>query len=308
MKTRFSLHGWQIRLGFTLAGLALLVPAVAALGRGKPSIPPALGAFHADCSASHVAPDDPIVFPGQPGMSHLHEFFGNRQTRAATTARALRRQVGTTCVRDDEAKGAAGPADSSAYWVPALYLGNRRMPAYNFAAYYSSGPRRFREIKPFPPRLRMIAGDASGRAPQMIGPSQVYLWECGGATRVPATRHSAPRCATRDLRLYVTFPDCWDGRRLDSSDHKSHMAYSQQAGRRRACPASHPVAVPILKLELSYRTRGGPDVKLASGPIQTAHGDFMNGWNQHELAKLVRRCLNTNKYCGGIDVPAHEQR
>ena len=253
-----------------------------------------------------MAADDPIVFPNRPGASHLHEFFGNRQTDAATTARALRRRVRTTCIRDDEAKGAPGPADSSAYWVPAVYVGNRRVPAFNFGAYYSSGPRRFRAIKPFPPRLRMIAGDSSGRAPQMIGPSQVYLWECNGATRVPATRYSAPTCATPDLRLQVTFPDCWDGRRLDSRDHKSHMAYSAQAGRRRACPSSHPVAVPVLKLLLRYRTRGGADVKLASGPVQTAHADFMNGWDQRELAKLVRRCLNRNKYCGGIDVPAHE--
>ena len=306
MNHRLALHGWQIRLGLTLLALALLAPAVAALGRGRPAIPPALGAFHADCSASHVAPDDPIVFPRQAGASHLHEFFGNRQTRAVTTARALRREVATTCIRDDEAKGAPGPADSSAYWVPALYVGDKRVPAFNFGAYYSSGPRRFRTIRPFPARLRMIAGDASGEASQMIGPSQVYLWECGGATRVPATRRTAPTCGTPDLRLYVTFPDCWDGRRLDSRDHKSHMAYSMQAGQRRACPASHPVAVPILKLELRYRTRGGTDVKLASGPIQTAHGDFMNGWDQRELAKLVRRCLNRNKYCGGIDVPAHE--
>jgi hypothetical protein len=306
MKRSSAQHGWQIRLGLTLIGLALLVPAVAALGRGKSAIPPALGAFHADCSATHIAPDDPIVFPNQPGASHLHEFFGNRQTNAATTARALRRRVGTTCIRDDEAKGAPGPADSSAYWVPALYNGDTRIEAFNFGAYYSSGPRRFRQIQPFPSGLRMIAGDAAGRGPQMIGASRVYLWRCGGNTRVPATRSSAPTCATPDLRVDITFPDCWDGRRLDSADHKSHMAYSGQAGARRECPGSHPIAVPILKLGLRYHTTGGPRIKLASGPIQTAHGDFMNGWNRRELAKLVRRCLNKNKYCGGGDVPAHE--
>jgi hypothetical protein len=291
-----------------LAGFALLVPAFAALGHAESSVPRARGAFFTACSASHVAPDDPIVFPGRPGASHLHEFFGNRQTNAATTARALRRKVGTTCIRAAEAKGAPGPADSSAYWVPALYAGDKRVPAFYFGAYYTSGPRRFRQIKPFPRRLRMIAGDASGSSPQMIGPSHVYRWACGVVTRVPATRHSAPTCATPDLRLYVTFPDCWDGRRLDSRDHKSHMAYSMPAGRRRGCPASHPVEVPILKIELRYHTRGGPDVKLASGPVQTAHGDFMNGWDQRELAKLVRRCLDTNKYCGGDDAPAHAQR
>lgn len=306
MRPSSAQHGWQIRLGSTLIGLALLVPAVAALGRDKPRVPPALGAFHADCSESHVAPDDPIVFPRDPGASHLHEFFGNRQTNAATTARALRRRVATTCIRDDEAKGAPGPADSSAYWVPALYVDDARVPPAELGAYYSSGPRRFREIKPFPRRLRMIAGDASGRGAQMVGPSHVFLWRCGGATVVPATRDAAPTCATPDLRLDITFPDCWDGRRLDSPDHKSHMAYSVQAGLRLRCPRSHPVPVPILKLGLRYRTTGGPSVKLASGPAGTAHGDFMNGWNPRELAKLVKRCLNRNKYCGGIDRPARE--
>src|SRR5262245_10950844 len=28
------------------------------------------------CSADHFAMDDPIVFPGQPGMSHMHTFYG----------------------------------------------------------------------------------------------------------------------------------------------------------------------------------------------------------------------------------------
>lgn len=76
----------------------------------------------------------------------------------------------------------------------------------------------------------MIAGDAAGRSPMMIEPSQVYLWSCGAETRVPATRTTAPTCSTPDLRLSIAFPDCWDGRHLDSADHKSHMAYSVQAG------------------------------------------------------------------------------
>jgi hypothetical protein len=306
MKTP-RLHGWQIRLALTLCGFALLVPAVAALGRGRAAMAPGLGAFHANCPASHVAPDDPIVFPGDPGASHLHEFFGNRQTRAATVPRALRRRAATTCVRDDEAGGANARADSSAYWFPALFIGGDRVPATgDVAVYYTSGPRRFRQIKPFPPRLRMIAGDASGRASRLVGATRVYVWRCAGTTLVPSTESSAPTCETPDLRLDITFPDCWDGRRLDSRDHKSHMAYSREAGPRRVCPDSHPVLVPILKVGLRYHTTGGPTLKLASGPVDTAHGDFMNGWNQRELAKLVRRCLNTNKYCGGTDFPDHE--
>ena len=289
-----------------LAAAAIITPQVAALNsKSSMSLEDALGAFHADCTPSHEAMDDPIVFPGDPGASHLHAFFGNRVTNAAATNATLQRHRATTCVRDDELKGAPGPADSSGYWVPAVYAGAKEVPAEKLGAYYTSGPRRFRSIRPFPSGLRMIAGDAAGQAPQEIGAVRTYTWRCGGRTLVPATRYTAPTCATRDLRLDVLFPDCWDGRHLDSRDHKSHMAYSGPAGSRWECPKSHPVLVPVLRLGLRYKTRGGPRVKLASGPIQTSHGDFMNGWDARELRKLVKRCLNRNKYCGGGDVPAH---
>jgi hypothetical protein len=36
-----------------------------------------IGAFRIICKPSHMAADDPIVYPDQPGRSHLHTFFGN---------------------------------------------------------------------------------------------------------------------------------------------------------------------------------------------------------------------------------------
>src|SRR5688500_16593378 len=48
------------------------------------------GVFATLCRFSHEAPDDPIVFPGQAGKSHLHTFFGNRTTSAASTYESLR--------------------------------------------------------------------------------------------------------------------------------------------------------------------------------------------------------------------------
>jgi hypothetical protein len=283
---------------------AVATPQVAALG-SKRAVERALGAFHAECTPSHELPDDPIVFPGRAGASHLHVFFGNRRTHADTTSGALHRFRGSSCIRDDEAKGAPGPADSSGYWVPAVYVGDHELPATTMGAYYTSGPRNYRKIRSFPPKLRMIAGDSAGQAPQQIGAIRTYLWRCGGETVVPATRYTAPTCAAPDLRLDVLFPDCWDGKHIDSRDHKSHMAYSRPAGSRWECPQSHPVLVPVLKLGLRYHSTGGPRVKLASGPISTSHGDFMNGWSRPELRKLVNRCLKRNKYCGGGDHPAH---
>jgi hypothetical protein len=43
------------------------------------------GLFWLKCPASHRLPDDPIVHPGQPGATHLHEFFSNRSTNAGST-------------------------------------------------------------------------------------------------------------------------------------------------------------------------------------------------------------------------------
>ena len=36
-----------------------------------------IGAFRIPCAYSHMAFNDPIVYPGQPGRAHLHTFFGN---------------------------------------------------------------------------------------------------------------------------------------------------------------------------------------------------------------------------------------
>jgi hypothetical protein len=33
--------------------------------------------FFANCRFSHTNNDDPIVYPGEPGRSHAHTFFGN---------------------------------------------------------------------------------------------------------------------------------------------------------------------------------------------------------------------------------------
>ena len=56
------------------------------------------------------------------------------------------------------------------------------------------------------------------------------------------------------LESYLDFPQCWNGRDLDSADHKSHMAYPVNA----ACPSTHPVPVPKLRQVLRYPVSGNP--------------------------------------------------
>jgi uncharacterized protein (DUF779 family) len=103
------------------------------------------------------------------------------------------------------------------------------------------------------------------------------------------------------MTVRVTFPDCWDGRNVDSEDHRSHMAHSGAGG----CPGSHPVAVPQLEFVVYYEYDGDPaDLRLAAGPPRTAHADFFNAWDPDALAKEIRGCLHIDIEC---NIPLAEQ-
>ena len=221
------------------------------------------------------------MFPGQPGLSHQHTFVGNRTTNAFSSFGSLR-SSGTTCLR---------PEDTAAYWVPALYQGTTEVLPVAATVYYRRGT--VAEVSPFPNNLRMIAGDAKATSPQGM---RVTFWSCGIASGVRRSTE-VPTCPdTRGsfLRLHIRFPECWDGRRLDSSDHKSHMAYATRTG----CPSTHPVEVPQITQIYRYPSRGGDGFALASGGVYSAHADFLNAWKPGALRKLVNDCLNALVHCG----------
>jgi hypothetical protein len=228
--------------------------------------------FH-DCSFTHKKPDDPIVFPGEPGASHLHTFVGNRTTDAFSTYASLRSST-TTCSRT---------ADRSAYWTPALYKGSKLILPTAATLYY----RRFTLdlVRPFPDNLRMIAGSA---AATNVQGTRVTFWSCGVRSHVQRSTRILTCPRGEFLHLAVFFPQCWDGRHLDSENHKSHMAYMRK-GR---CPSSHPIAVPTLEELYSYPIRGGDGISLSSGGLYSGHADFINAWKPEALRKLVDGCLN----------------
>jgi len=237
--------------------------------------------FIENCRFSHQAPDDPIVFPGKPGASHQHTFVGNRTTSALSSFGTLRSGP-TTCMRLD---------DTAAYWVPTLYRGTTAIFPHGATIYYRRGT--LAAVRSFPNNLRVIAGDATATRPQGM---RVTFWSCGVNSGVQRSE-TVPTCPdTRGsfLRLHIRFPECWDGRRLDSADHKSHMAYAV----RNACPSTHPVEVPQITQIYRYPTQGGDGFSLASGGQLSAHADFVNAWKPGALRKLVDDCLNALVHCG----------
>jgi hypothetical protein len=263
--------------------LALLV--AAALPAPAAAPPVRVSEFVAECAFSHRNSDDPIVFPGEPGASHSHDFFGARSTNARTTHRSLRRSR-TTC---------RPRADRSAYWVPTVLEGGKPVAITETDFYYLSRHADPTRVRLHPKGLRIIAGNAKATGPE---DEKVAFWSCRGAGSESYQR--IPDCpGDSRLELLVRFPDCWDGRRRDSRDHQRHMAYSA-AGK---CPRSHPVQVPEVQFKVLYATGGGEGVEPASGEGHTAHGDFFDGWSRPALRRRVEDCLRPRVKCGADGRP-----
>ena len=116
------------------------------------------------------------------------------------------------------------------------------------------------------------------------------------AARLPAqTRDGGIEPAnSRGLRLWVTFPDCWDGETLSTEAASSHVVDSVGG----LCPSSHPVPIPQLQMAIDFPAVDPEGLSLASGDIETAHADFWNVWDQQVLENEVRLCLNRDLVCG----------
>jgi hypothetical protein len=283
--------GARLALAASVA-LASLVACFALVGASGVSVAPAAGtsekrgALTLLCGFSHAAPDDPIVAPGRPGGSHQHQFFGNRRLDARTNGKTITKGT-TTC---DERR------DKSAYWVPALLENGREVKARGMRVVYER-PARSPRVRAFPAGLRVVIGDARATAAQ-----REVTWGCSG-TRIRGRALPATCPVGSRVRVEVRFPSCWDGKRLDRPDHRSHLAslvrVRVRGVTRSACPRSHPVALPRLVLTGLWATRGTGDLALSSGSGFTGHADFFNGWDAAQQRRLVARCLNAGRSCRG---------
>jgi hypothetical protein len=282
-----------------VVGVLGLVVAVAAVGLPADkadALRQVQAVWSVKCNHSHSAPDDPIVLPAQPGQSHLHDFFGNVSVDANSTTASLAR-AGSTCLKGmDE-------VDRAAYWTPALLNRGRAVTGspdeLRIDAYYAVLDKPV-PVQPMPLGLRMIAGDSKARSPQ---PTKIVQYDCvdfpNGGERTSASA-TIPTCpAGTYLSAAIRFPGCWDGRNLDSPDHKSHMAYPVRG----ACSVSHPVRLPSLNVRLRWKmARGipGSQLALSSGGQYSLHADFWNVWSPAVMQWLVTNCLNRVRNCSGI--------
>ncbi|MGH7910724.1 MAG: DUF1996 domain-containing protein, partial [Candidatus Dormibacteraceae bacterium] len=248
------------------------------------------GIFTDTCRLAKTAPNDPIMMPGMPGMSMQHNFFGNTGTGAGSTPAGL---VGgtTTC---------STTADASAYWTPVLYQNGQALTPKSALIYWkSTRASTASSVKTMPAGMSIIAGDESATKPQS---KKLLHWSCTlRKGEMKAVVSTTPRdCpAGSDLRLVVSFPTCWNGTTLNGKAQQN-VVYEE---RRAACPASHPIRIPLIVVHVSYPTSSAAGLTLSTGPTtagstDTAHADFMNGWTQKTLDADVTACIDTQTRCG----------
>jgi len=255
------------------------------------------GAMREPCRYSHFNFDDPIVYAGQPGKSHLHLYFGTIDASANTTAANITAATASTCF--------GGTLNNTAYWTPAVVdirTGKPLVPEADGALFYYKGGYlgvKMADIKPFPPGLRMIAGTSSFTT-EVAQAGVVRIWCEGGDGTI---RNRIPSCNRGEkLSFEVIFPQCWDGVNLDSPNHKSHMAYAVAPT---GCPADHPVPLPEISMNLHYVVEeSGTDTYLRlssdnyAGPGGfSMHADWFNGWDPATLKLWVTNCINPSKDC-----------
>ncbi|GAB7037488.1 hypothetical protein JCM9533A_13360 [Catenuloplanes niger JCM 9533] len=241
----------------------------------------------ANCTMTHRRGDDPIVFPGLAGASHDHTFVGNPTTNASSTPEKL--VGGQTSCQD--------PKDASSYWFPTLLQDGKPLTPQQVTVYYKSGVDDYRTVQAFPAGFRLLVGNAKAPA----GEQFAGTWSCGGQTltTIPA---SCPDGSSLIVRYKA--PSCWDGKHLDTADHRSHMAWPVR-GR---CTASHPVPLPMFEMKVPYKLPGGvtKGLTLSSGAPNTFHFDFLNGWDQKRQVEVIKHCVNGGRQCNGVGYDQHK--
>jgi hypothetical protein len=257
------------------------------------------GNFRVVCNYSHMNYDDAIVYPGKVGAAHMHTYFGNLNANANSTGASLLASGNSTCD--------GGILNRSAYWTPSIIDGNgvALIPEYNMI-YYKSGyqgvsPQQI--VTELPNGLKMLAGDMKATKSQG---AQWYErpvnWRCD-VEGWPWQQPSIPDCpAGGHIVAEVQFPQCWDGKNLDSPNHQSHVAYGKYGV---GCPATHPVALPSISYNVYYTVPAGGPLKwrlssdmYSGGPGGfSLHADLIMAWDPNTSKQWLNNCVRQNADC-----------
>mmetsp|Transcript_5143 Transcript_5143/g.14901 ORF Transcript_5143/g.14901 Transcript_5143/m.14901 type:complete len:584 (+) Transcript_5143:156-1907(+) len=223
---------------------------------------------------------DPITDPD--GLSpHVHSFYGATEAAPGTTYETLRNAAGNTGNVEE---------NKSLYWHPTIYRyvdGQYEIQDTSYFSTYYIWPTG--ATTAFPDGLKMIGGGAGYEAARQEA-------DCSNPGPCPdgvcdRWNDFFPATSCDELELSMLMPSCWDGVNLDSSDHRSHMAYTKNSEADGECPGTHPVRLP----QIAVFTRIAPyhgGIHLFSDGTGYFHADYFSGWEAAQLQKVLDECEN----------------
>lgn len=271
------------------------------------------GQFRAACEFSHFAYDDPLVYPNQPGASHLHMFFGNTDTNAFTSYDSLINSGSSTCNGQE--------LNRTGYWVPAMFdgAGNVRVPE-RIVIYYKGEGKARGNSEVYPPEAAMIAqknlnatppseGGAGGNKLTFLCTDNFSSRTNSGAQTMPSCRGDQfgtdpARAKWVVMEMNIKFPQCWNGLDPSNIDNFQPPQGDWYVSR---CEGEFNRTLPNLEYFVNYRVKAGEDTSrwhLASdvNPVTfqlgdepagaTAHGDWWGGWHPEINQRWIDNCVN----------------
>ncbi|KAF1941766.1 WSC-domain-containing protein [Clathrospora elynae] len=250
---------------------------------------------------------DPVINPGVVS-GHVHTISGGGGFSASMTYQDARAAKCSSCQIKE---------DMSNYWTPQLYvkfkngtffpvpvMGDGDDTNGGMTVYYLQrrGDNQTEHLQAFPEGFRMIAGDTSARSYDGSLAAQGISFNCLGANK-PETNGIPNYNCPDGMRAQLFFPQCWDGKNLDSANHKSHVSYPAgtvyNGGN---CPPEYPIHLISIFFEILYDTNPYLDqwngdqhpFVFANGDATGYgyHGDFFNGWDVPVLQNAIDTCTD----------------
>lgn len=267
--------------------------------------PDVVGAFRFICAHNNLLYDDPTVYPGQPGASHLHDQTGVDGWNANSNYVNLRQSGGGSKCNDVAGADHNQTEHSNAgnrtpYWQPALLDGKGNVILPDFTAFYykrrpltdpvvsdPTNPQYQGKAVPLPQGIKFIFGAFPSNSSATPVPTISYACTNGapGATYPSdGTFAGVIACAKNNpggsLLVRMTAPDCWDGVNLDFADHRSHVAYGSWSSGYYKCDAGHPYVIPAFTYAALYTI-----LPTDNGDIHWSSDEMDNtkprGWSFH---------------------------
>lgn len=254
------------------------------------------GAFRTHCDPKFLSWSDPILYPGQPGSSHLHQVYGLGLTENefANLTYTWGRNKANSVAPSESSCGGGALVNPSLYWHPALWNDvTDKVMIPNYAVVYYKMNRRdwrdgvvIREDNGLPPTpARVPRGFTyvwgynvynpspanntgwSGWKCEVSGGSALWLKNDDGSNTLPVTNGLACNQTVNGQRekLAATFsaPMCWNGTQLSTANGRDHVRHYYWDGNlgKMVCPTGYPYLIPHFDFIVWWDLKAGEDIR-----------------------------------------------